>query len=371
MKIEADLKLDFKDVLIKPKRSQSPSRSKVDLFRTFKFLNSKQTWHGIPIIAANMDSVGTFTMAKKLASMNISASLHKHYSLEQLVEFYSNEVSSGVLDYVFYTLGITDNDLEKLSDLQKLLLDKFGYRVDKITIDVANAYMEYFQDRVKLIREKFPNAIIMAGNVATPEMVSELLISGAVDIVKCGIGGGSACTTRLKSGVGYPQLSAVIECADAAHGLNGHICSDGGCTNPGDVAKAFGAGADFVMLGGMLAAHDECDESEWVYHPLVLTPPGQPHIVTCKQVKKSMVFYGMSSKEAMDKYHGGVAEYRAAEGKCVEIPYRGPVTDTINDLLGGLRSTCTYVGTMKLKDLSKCTTFIRCNDTHNRVFESN
>lgn len=511
MKIETDIKLDFKDVLIKPKRSQAPSRSKVDLFRTFKFLNSKRGWHGIPIIAANMDTIATFTMARTLAKASISTSLHKHYTLEKLEEFYATEMSGGVLDYVFYTVGITDSDIEKLFTLQKRLINKYGYSIDKITIDVANAYTEYFQSRSKTIRENFPEAVIMAGNVATPEMVTELLISGSADIIKVGIGGGcftantlvkmkkgyqkikkvnigdyvlthlgrlqkvvntssrlenksvmmindnirctknhefyvlpkkhkditdvhkkaqwisanelttdyfllswkdenvydrveikkveefvyddivydleveedhsycvseknivvhnSACTTRIKSAIGYPQLSAVSECADAAHGLNGHICSDGGCTCPGDVAKAFGAGADFCMLGGMLAGHAECDEAEWIYHPKVLTPPGKPHVATGELVKKSMLFYGMSSREAMEKYSGGVAEYKAAEGKCVEIPYRGVVMDTVNDILGGLRSCCTYVGTTKLKDLSKCTTFIRCNDTHNRVYE--
>jgi GMP reductase len=368
MKIESDLKLDFNDVLIKPKRSQAPSRSKVDLFRKFAFLNSRREWICIPIIASNMDTVATFTMARILASVNISTSLHKHYSLDRLVDFYTSEIKKGsdVLNYIFYTMGITDDDFEKINTLQKQL-DKIGYTINKITVDVANAYTEYFQDKVKRVRERFPHAIIMGGNVATPEMVSELLISGSVDILKIGIGPGKSCLTRLKTACGYPQLSAILECADAAHGLNGHICADGGCTYPGDVAKAFGAGADFVMLGSMLAAHDECDEAEWVYQPKVLTPPGKPHIATCEQEKKSMLFYGMSSKQAMDKYHGGIASYRAAEGKCMEIPYRGSVVNTINDLLGSLRSTCTYVGTMKLKDLSKCTTFIRCNDTHNKA----
>ena len=221
-----------------------------------------------------------------------------------------------------------------------------------ICLDVANGYSESFVRFVKDVRKAFPTHTIMAGNVVTGEMVEELILSGA-DIIKVGIGPGSVCTTRKKTGVGYPQLSAVLECADAAHGLGGHIISDGGCTCPGDVCKAFGAGADFVMLGGMLAGHDECTGE------IVTKPSG----VKVKQ------FYGMSSATAMLKHHGGVAEYRASEGKTVEVPYRGDVDKTILDILGGLRSACTYTGASKLRELPIRTTFIRVSQQTNEVFQ--
>jgi GMP reductase len=213
-------------------------------------------------------------------------------------------------------------------------------------MDIANILLIL----LKKTRKVFKDKVIIAGNVVTGEMVEELILSGA-DIVKVGIGPGSVCTTRVKTGVGYPQLSATIECADAAHGLGGHIIADGGCKMPGDVAKAFGAGADFVMLGGMLAGHDESG--------------GQ---VIEKDGKKYKEYYGMSSKTAMEKHSGGVANYRASEGKTVTIPYRGPVANTLQDVLGGVRSTCTYVGARKLKELSKRTTFIRVLEQENQVF---
>lgn len=359
MKIENEVLLDYSDVLIRPKRSESPSRKNVDLNRKFTFLNSNQTWEGVPIIAANMASTGTFAMAKSFQKHNMLVCLHKFYSTEELINFYENNEA-------FYTLGIKDSDFEKLNYFVK----NKGSSPKYICLDVANGYTKYFVDKCKQIRDKFPDSVLLAGNVCTPEMVQELLLSGGVDIVKIGIGGGSACLTRVVAGVGVPQLSAVIECADAAHGLRGHIVADGGCTTSGDVAKAFGAGADFVMLGGMLSGHEEC-EGDWEYEykstkgfwqPI---DPGTPS----EKRKKSLKFFGMSSKEAMEKFNGGKCEYKASEGRCVSVPYRGLVEDTIIEILGGIRSTCTYVGTEKLKDLSKCCTFVRVNNTHNKVFE--
>ena len=218
-----------------------------------------------------------------------------------------------------------------------------------ICIDVANGYSERFSKYVKNIRKEYPDKVIIAGNVVTGEMTEELILNGA-DIVKVGIGPGSVCTTRIQTGVGYPQLSAVIECADAAHGVGGFIMADGGCTCPGDVAKAFGGGADFVMLGGMLAGHDECS--------------GQV-------VNGQKQFYGMSSSEAMDKYSGGVAKYRSSEGKSVNVPYRGPVSDTASSILGGLRSACTYIGANAIKHMPKCTTFVRVNQQSNEIYGKN
>lgn len=339
MRIEQDIKLDFKDVLIRPKRSTLKSRSEVDIRREFKFRHSPQTFFGVPIIAANMDGVGTMDMARAFArnDQGLTVALVKHYDRDTLADFFGNEGDANV----WYSLGTSDADIEKLAQL-----NADGFYPKRLCLDVANGYSEVFTDIVKRLRDQYPEAIIMAGNVVTGEMVEELVLSGA-DIVKVGIGPGSVCTTRKMTGVGYPQLSAVIECADAAHGLKGLVCSDGGCTVPGDVAKAFGAGADFVMLGGMLAGHDQCEG---------------------KIENGEVVFYGMSSKAAMEKHSGGVAEYRASEGKSVRLPHRGDVADTLQDILGGLRSACTYVGAVTLKELSKRTTFVRVTQQINTVF---
>ncbi|MCB9973618.1 MAG: GMP reductase [Rhodospirillales bacterium] len=348
MRIESDVKLDFKDVLIRPKRSTLSSRKEVDIRRTYTFRWSKKTFTGIPVIAANMDGVGTLAMAKTFQEdgNGLSVALTKHYPLEDLAAYYRNHGP----DNVWYSIGTSDADREKLEHFLETTVQASGKGIDKICIDVANGYSEHFVTYVKSIRNRLPNVTIMAGNVVTGEMVEELILAGA-DIVKVGIGPGSVCTTRKMTGVGYPQLSAIIECADAAHGLKGLVCSDGGCTVPGDIAKAFGAGADFVMLGGMLAAHDQ-SEAELIE----------------ENGEKFVRFYGMSSDTAMKKHAGGVAEYRASEGKTVTLPYRGDVRATLQDILGGLRSACTYVGAVELKELSKRTTFIRVTQQINEVF---
>lgn len=343
MYIENEIKLDFKDVLIRPKRSTLSSRSKVDLLRSFKFRNSQVSYEGIPVIAANMDTTGTFEMAQALEQHHLSVALHKHYDADDYVYFFSalkNKSSA------FYSLGIGKSDFQKFQKVMTIAPEAVRY----LCIDVANGYTESFVEFVKKIRSYYPDLVIMAGNVVTGDMTEELILAGA-DIVKVGIGPGSVCTTRKMTGVGYPQLSAIIECADAAHGLGGHICADGGCTRPGDVAKAFGAGADFVMLGGMFAGHEECGGE-----------------VIVKDGIKLRSFYGMSSKTAMDKYSGGVATYRAAEGKTVYIPDRGPVSNTVQDILGGIRSACTYVGAKQLRELTKRTTFVRVTQQLNEVF---
>ena len=344
MRIDYEIKLGFKDVMIRPKRSTLKSRSQVDLNRTFRFRNAECEWTGIPVMAANMDTVGTFTMARVLGSQGLPTAVHKHYTPTQWNDFVAGSTAD-LLDYVIVSTGTGDTDREKLV---KILTANPGLKY--LCIDVANGYSEHFTDFVKRARDEWPNMVITAGNVVTGEMVEELILSGA-DIVKVGIGPGSVCTTRVKTGVGYPQLSAVIECADAAHGLGGHIISDGGCSRPGDVAKAFGAGADYVMLGGMLAGHNE-SEGEIVE----------------KDGRSFVLFYGMSSSTAMDKHAGGVAEYRASEGKSVRIPYRGKVEETLKDILGGVRSACTYVGAARLKELSRRTTFIRVMEQENIVY---
>jgi GMP reductase len=344
MRIETDIKLGFKDVMIRPKRSTLSSRSQVTLDRDFKFLHSKLKWNGIPIMAANMDTVGTFEMAKALAKHKIFTAIHKHYSLKEWQQFTTN-CKEDITDYFAVSTGTGKTDSKKLA----AIFNQHPY-LKFICIDVANGYSEHFVHFVKQTRAQYPDKVIMAGNVVTGEMVEELLLAGA-DIIKVGIGPGSVCTTRIKTGVGYPQLSAIIECADAAHGLGGQIVSDGGCKTPGDIAKAFGGGADFVMLGGMLAGHEESG--------------GKTIEINGEKFKQ---FYGMSSETAMNKHIGGVAEYRASEGKTVEIPFRGKVENTVQDFLGGLRSTCTYVGASKLKELTKRTTFIRVQEQHNEVF---
>lgn len=337
MRIEDDIKLDFRDVLIRPKRSTLSSRREVDLTRTYKFKHSGFEWTGVPVMASNMDGVGTLEMAEALYEHRMFTCLVKSYSEDQ----FSDTIGKIGGNYLAVSTGTSTKDFQRLSRI----INSYP-EIHFICMDVANGYSDVFGDYVEEVREAWPHATIIAGNVVTADMTQELILRGA-DIIKVGIGPGSVCTTRIQTGVGYPQLSAIIECADAAHGLGGHIIADGGCTCPGDVAKAFGAGADFVMLGGMLAGHDEGGGTV------------EDNTVT---------FYGMSSDTAMNKHHGGVAEYRSSEGRTVTVPYRGEVRDTVLDLLGGLRSTCTYVGAPTLKQLSKCTTFIRVNRQINDVF---
>lgn len=338
MRIEDDVKLDYSDVLLRPKRSTLTSRSEVDLVRGFRFKYGGR-WLGVPIVAANMDTVGTTDMGEALCDHNMITCMSKHIDMGDW------SYSTSYLNNVSFSIGLDQTSKEKTLKLLNEFTD-----VPFVTLDVANGYMECFVDLVKEIRTLCPNKTIIAGNVVTAEMTEALILAGA-DIVKVGIGPGSVCTTRKMTGVGYPQLSAVIECADAAHGLDGHIMADGGCTSVGDIAKAFGAGADFVMLGGMLAGHDESG--------------GELVTINGKQYKS---FYGMSSDTAMDKYHGGMAKHRASEGKTVLVPYRGSVHTTIQQILGGVRSACSYVGADRLKDLPKCTTFVRVNRQLNTVF---
>jgi GMP reductase len=342
-RIDNEVKLDFKDVLIRPKRSTLKSRSEVDLNRCYPFRNSKQIYEAVPIMASNMDTVGTFEMARTLGEHNMFTCIHKHYSVQEWKQFDAS-ASDELMKNIAISAGTSD--IEKLTEIINDIP-----RLQSICLDVANGYSEHFIEFVGRVRQLFPSHTIIAGNVVTGEIVEELILKGA-DIVKVGIGPGSVCTTRVKTGIGYPQLSAVMECADAAHGLGGHIISDGGCACPGDVAKAFGAGADFVMLGGMLAGHDQSGGE----------------VITKTDGKQYKEFYGMSSKVAMERHAGGVAEYRASEGKAVCVPYRGDVADTVRDILGGLRSACTYVGAAKLKELAKRTTFIRVTQQENLVF---
>ncbi len=345
MRIEQDIKLDYKDVLFKPKRSKLESRRDVDLTRTFKFHNSGNEWTGVPIMSSNMDGVGTFAMAKVLQDHKMITVMRKHYSVED----WTKNAKGVKMKYLSVCTGtgvIWDPDAKDFATMQAVLA--MYPDIKFITVDVANAYHENYADFIARLRDQYPDKTIIAGNVISAEMTEELIIKGA-DIVKCGIGPGSVCTTRLMTGVGVPQLSGIIECADAANGIGGHIIADGGCVYPGDVAKAFGAGAHFVMLGGMLAGHEESEG---------------------EVVNGKIQFYGMSSDAAMATHGTRKDGYRGAEGKVVQLPHKGPVDPTIIEILGGVRSTCTYIGAKRIKDMPKCTTFVRCTQQVNQVFNS-
>jgi len=342
VRIEEDLKLDYSDVLFRPKRSTLSSRKDVNLKRTYRFKYSNNEWSGIPIMAANMDGVGELEVAESLSEYGLVTCLTKQHDVKKIKKFKKIKT---IYKNIALSIGIKDEDFKRLDDVLK----EFSF-INFICIDVANGYSEHFSKYLKIVREKYPTKTIIAGNVVTADMAQELVLSGA-DIVKVGIGPGSVCTTRTQTGVGYPQLSAVIECADAAHGLGAHIIADGGCTCPGDVAKGFGAGADFVMLGGMFAGHDE----------------GGGKIVKSNG-SKYIEFYGSSSDTANKKHYGGLSNYRSSEGRTVKIKYRGKVKNTISNILGGVRSSCTYVGAPSLKQLSKCTTFVRVSNQFNDTF---
>jgi len=341
MHLDTEIKLNYDDVLLKPKRSTLSSRKNVDMTRTFTFRNSKESYTCCPIVASNMDGVGTFSMAKVLQEYKMMTVITKSTTPEQ----WKQAVGDGIkLKYLSVCTGAkkNTNDNDTMHNVLKNYPD-----VKFITIDVANGYHEHFVDFVKEMREEYPEKTIIAGNVVTAEMTEQLILSGA-DIVKVGIGPGSVCTTRIMTGVGVPQFSAVVECADAANGVGGHIMADGGCVEPGDVAKALGGGAHFIMLGGMLAGHNESEL------PVV---DGQRE------------FYGSSSDRAREVHGKSKAGYRGNEGRAITIPDRGPVKETVEDMLGGVRSACTYIGAIRLKDVPKCASFVRTNSVINKVYD--
>jgi len=363
MRVSSNIKLDFDDVLIVPQRSRAASRKEVKIQREFNFYHSPRAWTGVPIVAANMDTTGSFAMAIALEKEGLITCLHKHYSADELCSFFLHgEPPSGsrplglAKTYRWISIGL-HSDFQRLTDFH----DRAGIEPN-ICIDVANGYTDQFVDYCNKVRTSFPRSIIMAGNVCTPEMVQELILHGGVDIVKVGIGPGSVCTTRLVAGVGYPQLSAISECAHAAHGLKsgdkkmGLICADGGCKYPADICKALCANADFVMLGGMFSGTDEC-EGEWKYEE-----------EAGDKKKKYLKFYGMSSHEAQKQHGNQIVQYRASEGRVVRVEYKGRVETVLQEILGGIRSCCTYIGADQVKDMAKCAEFIRTNRTNNKVF---
>ena len=375
-KIIDEIKLDFDDVLIRPKRSTLSSRSEVNLIRDFHFKHSPRKFSAVPIIVANMDTTGTFAMANSVCHNHGMVALHKHYKPEELVNYYRNSQNDHK-ELTFYSTGTSSSDIEKLTFVFNSLREQ-GCDLPNVCVDVANGYSEKFVKTVAHIRRLYEDIVIMAGNVVTPEMVEELILHGKVDIVKVGIGPGSVCTTRLKTGVGYGQISACLECSDAAHGHGGHICGDGGCKHVGDICKVFGSNADFVMCGNFFAGCDEC-EGEWEYEYQAgfgvanaepFWQPFDPGTSTPAPKRKTKLkFYGMSSKEAMEKHNNGVANYRTSEGRCVSVSYKGPVTEVLLDIFGGLRSACTYIGASRMKDFGKKTTFIKVNNTHTKTYD--
>ena len=346
-KIEYEELLDYSDVLIRPKRSTMKSRNDVEIERSFKFKWSSLEWKGVPLIAANMDTTGTFEVYDVLSQYKIVTALHKFYTKDDFLN--KTNLDSNMF---MVSTGISQSDFTRLTEILSVV------ECNWICIDIANGYLSSLVDFCKKVRNMFPDKILVAGNVATREMVEELLINGQVDIVKIGIGPGSACTTRLKTGVGVPQLSAVLECSDAAHGLGGWIIADGGITCPGDVSKAFGACADFVMMGGQFAGHDQNpgDVIEKI-------TPGHPN-----NLKKFKRFHGMSSKRAMETHYGKMEKYRSSEGRELIIPYKGDLNNTVLDYLGGIRSTCTYIGATSIKNMGKCTTFVKVSRQLNKHF---
>ena len=345
MRIKEDIKLNFDDVLMEPKRSTLSSRRDVDMTRKFTFRNSGKVMNFTPIFASNMDGVGTFSMAKVLQKHQMMTVITKSTTVEQWREAVGTGLRLQSVSVCTGTNKIWDPEASDYKNMQDVL-SSFP-DVKMITIDVANAYHQNFVDFIKQVRDEYPEKVIVAGNVVTPEMVEELIINGA-DMVKIGIGPGSVCTTRTMTGIGVPQFSAILECADAANGVDGHIMADGGCVWPGDIAKAFGGGAHAVMIGGMLAGHDESEQ------PVV---------------DGKVEFYGMSSDRAREKHGKRKDGYRGNEGRWISLPYRGPVETTVEDILGGVRSAATYIGARRLKDMPKCATFVRVENNINKVYE--
>jgi GMP reductase len=345
MRINYDAKLNFEDVLLQPKRSTLSSRKDVDMTRNFTFRNSGKQMNFLPIFASNMDGVGTFSMAKVLQEHKMMTVITKTTGIEEWRKAVGNGVRLQSVSVCTGTNIMWDKEAQDWKTMQEVL--KSFPDIKMITVDVANAYHQNMVDFIKKVRDEYPNKIIVAGNVVTPEMTEELIINGA-DVVKIGIGPGSVCTTRTMTGVGVPQFSAILDCADAANGVDGHIMADGGCVHPGDIAKAFGGGAHMVMIGGMLAGHDESEQ---------------------EVVDGKIEFYGMSSDRAREKHGRRKDGYRGNEGRLISLPYRGSVQNTIEDILGGVRSACTYIGARRLKDMPKCASFVTTNNVINRVYE--
>lgn len=364
MRIHDDIQLDYCDVLLRPKRSALASRSQVEVEREYTFKWCPSTIKATGIVSANMATTGTFEIAKEMQKHKLFTALHKHYTIKEITDFLkANKKEFKNNDLIFISSGVSEEDFKKLKTIMETKL------VNNICIDVANGYSPYLVNYINKVRAAYPKALIMAGNVVTGDMTEDLILNG-VDIVKVGIGPGSVCTTRKLTGVGRPQFSTVIECADAAHGVGGMICADGGCTVPGDICKSLCAGADFVMLGGMLAGHNESGGEliTKTFQTNQVEPEGDDSFSCLLEQKMFKKFYGMSSEYAQDLFYGGMKKYRASEGKVVEIPFRGDIETTLLAILGGIRSAMTYIGAKRIKDMPKCATFYRVNRQLNNIF---
>ena len=368
MQIIDSVQLDFSDVLIKPRRSSIDSRSKVDITRNYKFKWCPYTIKGTGIMQANMGTIGNFDVSKKMLDNGLFACLHKYHNVEDLIEFYTDLIDRGDDTWMrcLLAIGLRDNGIEKLRTLN----EKLGVQVG-IKFDVPNGYIPQVKEKVINLRKEFPDMFIMVGNVVTGDITEDLILSGA-DCVAVGIGPGGQCLTREQTGCGRPQLSAIIECADAAHQVGGMVCGDGGITCPGDLGKAFGAGADFIMIGSMFAGTLEADGdiiSKWIfngeYEPAADGSGFEPHL----ELKEFKQFYGMSSTLAQEKFGNGKPKYRASEGRVTIVPYVGSIDGVIEELLGGLRSTMTFLGAWKLKNIPKQCTFYKVHNQLNRTYE--
>lgn len=368
MQIINETQLDFSDVLIKPRRSSIDSRSKVDITREYKFKWCPYVIKGTGIMQANMGTIGNFEVSRRMLDNGLFACLHKHHNIDELIGFYKELIKRGDDTWrrCLLGIGLRDNGTDKLREINKELGIQVG-----IKFDVPNGYIPQVKERVIQLRQEFPEMFIMVGNVVTGDITEDLILSGA-DCVAVGIGGGSACRTREKTGCGRPQLSTVIECADAAHQVGGMICSDGGITCPGDICKAFGGGADFIMIGGLFAGTDEAEGeiiSKWTHngeYNMIYDLGYEPHL----EEKKFKQFYGMSSTLAQEKFQGGMKNYRASEGAVIEVPYSGSMDSILEDMLGSIRSMMTYIGAKNLKDIPKQCVFYKVNNQRNHIFDT-
>jgi GMP reductase len=367
-KIIDEIKLGFDDVLILPQRSTLTSRSEIRLERTLRFYHSTRVWTGVPIICANM-SFCSFDIAKSLAKHKMIACLHKYHTIDELYDYFISYPD--YLDYTFVSIGYKKSDLNHLLELK----NKLG-KQPNICIDVPNGHMDVFVKYCHKVREHFPESIIMAGNVTNTSSTQELIIYGGIDIVKIGVGGGSACLSRFVTGCGYPQLSCCLDNAYISHGLQngnkklGLICSDGGHKNPGDVCKALCSGADFVMLGGYFAGAEEC-EGEWKYEwkggdSGIMKEWWQPFDPGngSEKRKAEFTYYGMSSHHSQEIYEDNIKQYRASEGTKIVVNYKGSLDKICQELLGGIRSCCCYIGSDSIKNMSKCGQFCKVNQIH-------
>ena len=356
--------LDYSDILIRPKMGINlNSRKEVNLQRIFKFKHG-QVRTGLGIFNANMATVGNFVITQKLLARGMFATIHKHYSVDEIGKFMINARQENVpLENLFITIGLKnpDSEIQKLRELES----KYGWTDSRnICIDAPNFYIPNALDVLARVRQEFPDAVIMAGNIASGDICLKLL--DYADIIKCGIGSGSACLTRKQTGCGTPMVSLIMECADIAHSVNGHICADGGIVDVGDICKALCLNADFVMIGGMFAGTDEAEgekqEKQFETNEII---DGTKVI----QTKYFKAYYGMSSEYANNKFAGGMGDYKTSEGRELLIPYTGALDKILQDITGGIASCCTYIGATSVKHMAKCATIIQVHNQLNRVFE--